>query len=338
MNIQYDEKPKKILIALLLFASCVISALILVYSPGPSNRSLQSFAQADSLILQTFRTFNIAPDQRRVTVIRVDSNLVRKRYRVNLPPDFQKTTLHAELNRSFNRLSVETPATVTLPEQDLLVQLVYRGTVFRSIDLRTDPGLVMERNYASLMVAFDYVPSRSLLNKVIELGEAVPVVLRVSDAREARELENEIRPSHSRIYYWLTDRADSEPGNKTVETPRNNAFPPLIHLRELQPRVHVLSFKDLSAFRSSSSRSAVKIASDKNITFVDVSSAMILDSNLGERLFKQELEKFEQQAKDGNHPVAIVLGNERALEWLGEKLNDLKRRGLYLTEPPEISF
>lgn len=335
MDIQYDEKTKKLLIALLLFVSCVISAIMLIYAPEPTNRKLRSFAHADSLILQTFDEFNIPSSQVRITVIRVDSNLTRKRYRVELPPGFQKTMLHAELNRTFNGLPVETPASVILPERDMKIQLTYEGTVFRTVDLRTDPDLTLQRNYASLMVAFDSTPSQPLLNEVVTLGEPIPFVLRVSNAREMREVEKEMRRYYSRTCFWLTNNSEATP----EETSNNdNPFPPLYHLREIQPQARILSFNDLSAAGSSSSRSAVKIASDKNITFVDASNALILDSDLGETVFKQELSKFEQQAINGTHPVAIVMADERALDWLREKLNELKRRGLYLTEPPEITF
>ncbi|MDX1617627.1 MAG: hypothetical protein R3224_02495 [Balneolaceae bacterium] len=334
MDIQFDEKTKKLLIALLLFVSCAVSAVMLSIAPEHPNQPLESFSQADSLILKSFRKFNISPDQVRVAVIRVDSHLVRKRYRVHLPPGFEKTVLHADLNRTFSRLSVKTPATVELPEYNMLIQLLYTGTVFRTIDLRTDPALELERNYASVMVAFDSAPSRSLLNEVVRLGESIPVVLRVADAGQADEMRSDLQVLNSRIYYWLT--RDAEPAGD--ESASGDPLPPLLTLREFQPRVHILSFTDLSTRELAPSREAVKLASDKQITFVDASNAMILDSNLGEQLFKQELEKFAQQAVNGTHPVAIVLGDERALEWLHEKLNDLKLRGLYLTKPPEINF
>jgi len=334
LDIQYDEKTKKLLIALLLFISCIVSALMLAYSPERPYRDLQSFAEADSLIRRDLGKFNISPGQVRVTVIRVDSSLVRKIFRVNLPPGFHKTRLHAELNRTFNPLSVGTPASVTLPERDMLLQLIYRGTVIRSLDLRTDPDLVMQRNYASLMVAFESAPTRAMLNEVVKLGETVPVVLQVSDAGEARQLEEELRPHPSRIYYWLTGEAELD----GEEAQPDYRFPPLLHLREFEPRVHILSFTDLSTADNRDSQSAIRIAAEKDITFIDASNALILDSDLGELLFRQELEKFEQQAIDGSHPVAIVLADDRALDWLGETLNDLKRRGLYLTRPPEISF
>lgn len=329
LNITYDEKTKKSLIALLLFISCIVSIFILTYLPGQANRKLHSFAQADSLIQNTFDQFHIAGNQVEISVIKVGPNLTRKSYSVRLPPGFSKTQMHAELNRMFYPFSVETPATVSLPEEDMLIQMAYKNTVFRSILLQTDTALVLERNYATVMIAFEGSPSGKLLDEIISFGEPITVVLQVSGAKDAKQLKSNLRSIYSNVSFWLENSA---PDNNTG----GSASLLLQELEGFQSQGRILSFGELQSLPASSS--IIKTALDNNLTFIDVSDAFILDAKLGESIFKQGLAKFEQHAQNGKQPIAIVMADEQALEWLREKFNEFKKRGLYLVPPPEINF
>ncbi len=64
----------------------------------------------------------------------------------------------------------------------------------------------------------------------------------------------------------------------------------------------------------------------------------MLDSDLGETFFKQELEKIATRARQQQHPVAIIMADEQALTWLREKLAAFKKSGFYLVYPPQINF
>lgn len=332
MNTQYSDKAKKRIIALLLFVSCIITGLLLIYSSPASLQQLHSFAQADTLIMNNITKFNIGDDQIRLSNIRIDTNFTRKFYRVNTPPGFSKTLLHAELNRAFHPLSVATPAKISLPEEDMLIQLIYRGTVFRSISIQTDPDLVLERNPASIFAAFEEIPSNKLLEEIISLGEPISIVLRVPHVEKAVEFHQQIDNRYSYVSYWLEDSESEDPGST------ESTFPSLSQLEELRSGTKVLTFNRINAATFTSSSPLVRTASKKDLSFIDVSNALILNSKLGESVFKQELVKFEQRARKKNHPIAIIMTDEQTLEWLREKLNELKKGGLYLVSPPEIHF
>lgn len=331
MNIQYDEKIKKRLIALLLLVSCIISILILINTPAPSRKSLENFAQADSLIESNLNRFNITDSQIRISRIKIDSNLTRKTYYIDVPPGFSKTLLHAELNRTFHPLSVETPAKVFLPEADMLIHITYGGTVFRSLSLRIDPSLQLNRRYASIMVAFDSAPPDAYINDIISFGEPISIVLRVSDAREAEKLRLGIRDRYSLFSFWLTSAEGENNGNPSF-------LPPLHSIREFESGARILSFKNPNSSGSPSAAQLEQIASENGVSFIDVSDAQILGTQLGESVFKQELSKFEQKAHNKEAPVAIVMADEEALDWLREEVTEFKKGGLYLVPPPEINF
>lgn len=334
MDISYNEKTKKRLIALLLLVSCIVSTLILVFSPVPAITNLRSFAQADSLIERNLDRFNISAGQIRVSQVRADTHLTRKTYYIDVPPGFAKTLLHADLNRALHPLSVGTPAKVWLPEDEMLIHLAYRGTVFRSLSIRTDPSLRLDRNFASLLLAFDGVPPNRLLDDIISLGEPISVVLRVSDAREAEESHMRIEERYSLVCYWVT-HAEPEAG-RNRSGPLSSPY--LATLGEFDSGSRILSFRDLDGPGAAPAAQLERVASENEVAFVDVSDARVLDSNLGESVFKRELAKFEQRARNGEAPLAIVMADRDALDWLREELAEFKKGGLYLVRPPEIDF
>lgn len=325
-----DGTTKKRLIALLLLISSAICVVMLLYSSDVADQRLQSFAQADSLIQNTLQQFNIDRNQIRVGATSVDSNLVRKTYTIRVPPGFSKTLLHAELNRTFHPLEVRTPASVSLPENQMTIQLTYSGTVFRTLRLQTDDELVLDRNYASLLVAFEEAPTPELVKDVIRFGEPVPIALRAGSAEQARERFRSFRPYYPYVCYWI----DATGSDSNKRTP----LPPAGLLEDLPQDASVLSFEQTEALSTKSATVLARTATGKNLTFIDVSDAVILDSDLGETFFKQELDKFATRARRQEQPVAIVIGDEEALQWLYEKLTVFKKSGLYLIHPPQITF
>lgn len=301
---------------------------MLVYTSGDKNRTLQSFAQADSLIVQTLQEFNIERSQMRVSQLRVDSSLTRKTYTIEVPPRFSKTLLHAELNRIFHPLSVRTPARTMLPDQRMEIHLVYNGTVFRTLSVRSNQELVMERDIASILVAFDEAPSDDLIKSVIRFGEPIPIALRVTNADQARERMINIEPNYSHICYWFEAAEDQ---GYSIQT----SLPAVSFLENIPRGTTVLQFQGRLPEPGAP---LVSTASQKNITFLDVSNAMLLNEDLGETVFKQELDKFANRARQQQHPVAIIMAEEEALEWLREKLISFKKSGLYLAYPPQTQY
>ncbi|MDZ7690140.1 MAG: hypothetical protein U5K69_03115 [Balneolaceae bacterium] len=328
MNQHTDGLTKKRVIALLLLVSCITSILILVYTFDADKRQLQSFGKADSLIVNTLQEFNIDREQMQVSEHRVDSNLVRKTYTIHVPPRFSKTLLHAELNRIFHPFSVKAPARILLPEQRMDIHLLYDGTVFRTLSLRTDEDLILERDIASILVAFDEAPSDELVKSVIRFGEPIPIALRVTGPGQARERMISIKPIYPHICYWFEPAGEQ---NTDLQT----ALPTVSFLQDAPRGASVLQFQDrLPGFADP----LITVASQKNITFLDVSDAMILSADLGETVFKQELDKFANRARRQQHPVAIVMAGKQPLEWLREKLISFKKSGLYLAYPPQTNY
>ena len=332
MNIQYNETTQKWLIAILLFVSCVTIVLILTRSNPARSRQLKDFAQADSLIRETFDMFNIKSGQIDLSTVRTGTLLTRKTYTIHTPPGFSKTLLHAELNRKFQPLSVETPATVSLPEEDMRIHLLYEETVIRSVSIRTDPDLRLERYFASLMLAFEEIPTDRTIRRINRIREPIPLVVQVSSADEAYRVHQQIKDRYPDVGYWIKngEQDDSERGISFL--------PPLAQFQEFSSGARILSFQDPESNSFPPSRSNIETASDKNLSFLDVSNAVILHSELGESVFKRELSKFVKSARNHEYPIAIVMASNESLSWLSESLVEHKRGGLRLVSPPETTF
>lgn len=325
------EKKKKRIIAALLLASCIFSGFLLAYTSAPSSQSLTSFAKADSLIFNDLYKFNIFEDQIRIQTVTVDSNLSRKRYIVHVPPGFSKTQLHNELNSTFHSYGVRTPADVIFPHKDFRIHLMYDQTVFRSITLTTDPELTLNRNFGSILVAFEEVPSGEVLDQVISFGEPISIALIVKNPMEANQLKSELQEKYPHVLFWLQD----ENGNNIPGSISSRMLPKLQHLQDAVPSAGVLSFKNLKNNLVDEYR---QVFSKTNLEYIDASNAILLDSDLGRAAFMQELNKFAQQAASFEQPVAIVMGNKESLEWLKDGLTNFKKSGLEIVPPKRQQF
>lgn len=134
-------------IVLLLATSCIVAfTLHLTLDPTPKQK-LKSQLQIDSLISATFADFNIPLEQVRTTTFVHDSLFHRKNYRVNVYPEFSKTSFHYTLHKKLYPLQIETYGEVFFPEKDLRLHLLYNDTIQRTVIIQTDPELLLQSQH-----------------------------------------------------------------------------------------------------------------------------------------------------------------------------------------------
>lgn len=102
---------------------------------------MENTRQLDSLLNIHFQEALIMPGQIRTTVIRNDSILARKIFRVRVPSRFSKTLFHFDLHKDLHRYDIEVPARVQLPNRDMDIYVYSQNTVLRTIRLTTDTDL-----------------------------------------------------------------------------------------------------------------------------------------------------------------------------------------------------
>ncbi|SHE92789.1 hypothetical protein SAMN05443144_104125 [Fodinibius roseus] len=319
------EQKKKRVIVLLLLISCMVSGFMLFNISDRPPAKLQSFAQADSLIAYELRSFSISDQQISRSSMEVDSTFSRKIYHIDLPAGFSKTQLHAELNRRFHALGVSTPARVSFSDQQMRIHLEYKGTVFRTVALHTDPDLVYHRDRASIIVAIERFPDDELLNTLTTFGEPIPIVLSINHPMEANELQKSLAGQYDRILFWLRN-------DENEDLMQHN---PSVALRRLKQFENVLPNAKLLLSGSDNSPDAKNMAARTDLTFVDAREALYLHEYLGKASFLEELNKLKSGQ---SYSLAIITGNETTLHWLGEKLPELKKAGVELIPPPKINF
>ena len=131
------KSPKKIITSLLIVA-CILTGIILAYTPDFIPNKISTEAELDSLIQLSFNDSNIRSNQIRLYDIEIDSSFSRKVYRVRVPNSFSKTSFHLELHKRFQPLGLNTPSRIVFPERDMNIYIENIGTVFRTIRLITD--------------------------------------------------------------------------------------------------------------------------------------------------------------------------------------------------------
>tara|TARA_R110000868_G_scaffold37111_15_gene131685 strand:+ start:12339 stop:12764 length:426 start_codon:yes stop_codon:yes gene_type:complete len=135
------KSPKKIIAALLLVA-CILSGIILAYTPSFIPNKITTEAELDSLIQLSFEDANLISKQIRTFNIEIDNSFSRKLYRVRVPSSFSKTSFHIELHKRFFPIGLTTPTRIVFPERDMNIYIVNKGTVFRTIRFITDNTIV----------------------------------------------------------------------------------------------------------------------------------------------------------------------------------------------------
>lgn len=322
------EQRKKRIIVLLLFVSCTVSGYLLWAASDGTTQQLQSLSRADSLIERELQKFSIPSQHISTSVTRIDSAAIRKTYQVELPPGFSKTQLHAELNRRFYPLGVSTPTTVRLPEHNMNIHLLYRGTIFRTLKLRTNSELSLHRNRASIIVAFEGLPDSELLNKLTSMGEPIPIVLNITHPMQANELLKSFSGQYERILFWL----QNDEGEDLIQSNPSTARRRLNQFENVLPNAELLLVDRGSSNQLNRSK---QIVTQTALTFVDAREALRLHEELGKASFFEELNKLTSAQSPS---LAIISGNETTLNWLNQKLPELKKGGVELVPPPKITF
>lgn len=288
-----------------------------------SSKTLRSLAQADSLIQNVLTDFNINEKQIQLTTTRVDSNFRRKTYHVGLPYSFSKTQFHAELNSNLHEYSIETPARVTFPEQNVDIHLTYKGTVFRTISLQTDPELVAKQSQASILVAFDQLPDDGLLTSLESMGEPIPIVLKIENPAQAQDFGKQLNSSYNQILFWL----QSKDGKDLTRINTNAAKQKLKQLEDVMPEAAILQLHN--------NKTHQRLVRNTNLTFIKVDNPLLLNEQLGKASFFEELHKLRTSRET---LTAIINGNKTTISWLQEKLPELKKTGVTLISPFPTDF
>lgn len=318
------EQKKKRFIAILLLISCFISGYMLFATSDGGIKRLRTLAQADSLIQDELRDFNISDQQIRVTHIQVDSNFSRKIYHVGLPYRFSKTQFHAELNNRLYEFGVKTPAQVTFPEKNVDIHLLYRGTVIRTISLQTDPELVLDQNEVSLLVSFEELPDEELLNTLTSLGEPIPIVIKIENPLQANDIRKRLDNRYSRLLFWL----QTPSGKDLIKANPEAAISKLKQFEDVLPQARILQYRH-------SEDSPQKLAVKTDLTFINAGDALLLHAGMGKAQFFEELNKLGSNRKQ---TMAVITGNETTLSWLAAKLPELKKAGIKIVPPPQTTY
>lgn len=314
------EQKKKLLVVVLLAISCFISGYLLFFSYSSPSKSLQSFAQVDSLIEKQFSRFNIDNEQVLTNSTRIDSNFSRKTYTVGLPYRFSKTQFHAELNSFLYPYNITTPAQVTFPEKNLNIHLSYQETVIRTISLQTDPELSMAINNITLLMVFEDPPTPEILRELARLAEPIPVVIKVEKPMQVQKLQEKLNEYYPSLVFWFQNKK----GNDLLETNPEEAIATFKRLQQVSPSANVLVIQDQA--------NADAINKLAKLQAVTVSNTRFLQEELGKDSFHMRLKEFQANP---NPLTALVTGSSTTISWLNEILPDLKRTGMNIV-PPKI--
>ncbi|MDZ7657884.1 hypothetical protein [Fodinibius sp.] len=236
--------------------------------------------------------------------------------------DFSKTQFHAELNNALYPFGIQTPARVTFPQKNVDIQLSYKETVIRTISLQTDPKLSLQQNDISLLLSFDEIPESQLISQLNTLAEPIPLVLKIEQPMQVQTLKKELNGKYPSVIFWFQNKN----GNDLIKTNPQAARARLDRLQDISPNSRVLiTQNDASSLLENFSR----------LTFVDASNAQLLHEQLGKKVFYEELTLLQSNTQSY---LALITGTETTVEWLIEKLPDLKKAGARIIPPPKMNL
>lgn len=326
--INLNERTKKKLIAFLLLISCIVSGWLLFITPAAQNKQLQSFAETDSLLLQTLADFNIQSNQISRTDVQAGSTFTRKNYHVSVPPAFSKTQFHSALQQELQPYNIGLPARVTFPERNMAIHFYFGNNVIRTVRLVTNDELTMQRSFASLIVAFDERPSDYLLEMLTSMGEPIPLAVMLRPPLALPGWWSDFREEHDQPLYVWPQNNDAENLLTKHESPPAEQ---LETLEESSPNAVLLHF-----FQNS--QTASSILRGTPFSYIDAGNSFILDGDAGRSAFDQTFRAFVRRAREGRTALGIIIASEESLQWTQEELSTYKKGGLMIQPPKKTSY
>jgi hypothetical protein len=327
-----ESPPSKfshhIVVALLLL-SIGASATLLYFPEIVNSQEMASLELIDEIILSELTEFNIKQNQIKERNAEIGSGFNRKVIQVSIPQNFSKTFLHSELAFMLKPLSIATPSTVSLPDDEMNIHIYWRNTVVRTIELRNSSNAVRNQSPGAILLTANTYPPKVVLNRIAQMGEPVRLILK-SDNTDV-------------ILSWLQ------------QIPRNMK-PPLIALDYGSP-VSVLSDERFERYiadvmrirKQTSNASLILIESSGTIAerrlsrlrrtgiyVVVVRNPILLDASTDRELFRAQLQTFVYASRTGELPVLILPATAQVIDWLKEDLVQYKKGGLVLAEPEFI--
>ena len=323
---EVDNKKKKV-IASLLFLSCLVSLVLLLTVHPVVHKQLTSLSQADSLITREFREFNIKKKQVRIKDIHVNKKFTRKIYIVDLPVQFSKTYLHDELNQKLYSYGIKDPAIVHLPEGNMDIQLAYQGDIIRTIKLVSDTSIKYRRYPASILAYFNQRPSVKVVKAIEDLGNRLPIVLKISNVSEAKTWYNEIKKANPHVIFWISNGEPLQDSNGAIDW----------HLNEQLQTLGKL-FRNPTVLVNPNANEQTRILIDKDsqhlgINYINTHQAIVVNTEAGRFHFERQLQQFMRQAEKDTRPIMLISATDESFGWLKSSIQRFKKSGLTLVSP-----
>lgn len=318
------ELQKKILLWLLA-GSCMAALLVLLFYPAEQRKHLHDLAIADSLIHQELALFNVPQNRIRTIEHTVGDHFTRKQYVVDLPVQVSKTHLHAELNKQLRPWQIKTVGHVDVAENEMTLYLVYRDTIIRSIELRTDPDFVRIPHPAELLVYFDRSPTSSQIERLQQINVPVGIVLRSDSRRLLTRWAEELPEALTPVLIWFDDAQTSfeESSMDSPELVRS-----LEAVTRIQNEVRVL------AFAPGENRSTDE-ANSKRLEELDVpvypASGIMIITGEDRFEFDRQMLTYSRLARQAAGPRLLVRVSDTTLDWLEEWIPRVQRGGVVFT-------
>jgi hypothetical protein len=315
----------RIAVALLLL--CIGASATLLYFPDMVNsREMANLELIDEIIQAELTEFNIKQSQIRERDAGIKDGFNRKVLRVSIPQNFSKTFLHSELAYRFKSLGIATPATVSLPDDEMNIHIYWRNTVVRTIELRNSTAVARNQSPGAILLTTDTYPAQVVLNRIAQMGEPIRLILK-SDNTDV-------------ILSWLQ------------QMPRNMK-PPLIALNYgaavsgLSDERFERYVADVTRIRKQTSNASLILIESggtiaerrlsrlrrTGIYLVVVSNPLFVDVPTDRDVFRSQLQSFVFASRSGERPVLILPATAEVLDWLKADLVNYKKGGLVLAEP-----
>jgi hypothetical protein len=315
----------------LLTISCITSVfLFFSYSPEDQKR-FRTATEIDSLITHNFNRFNINNSQVRSFTVNIDSIRLRRIFNVRVPPGFSKTQWHYELDKQLRPYRVSTPARVIFPEQHLRIHITYGPNIVRTIQMQTDPGLVLYRDFVSLILVFDSPPSNNILNRIKAFGEPIQLAIRSDSPRNDFESIRDLRRDYPHTVWLPVNRSGQ---NFDSVSEMENYLNRLNLIDQIDSGARILFFNPFDEITDTFKERMKRL----NLLLVDVSESIKIDDLTDDRIVEIGKQKMLQQSSLTLPPVVMVEGTNTNINVIQEFISTVKQDHVQLRSPYYITL